>query len=218
MVKNKLVSAILLGAGESKRMGKDKLMLPWGKRTVFEHCLNTLLQSELGEIIVVLRTGSEAIEEGIKRYPAFKRRRIRVAINPDYQRGMSSSILTGLKYLHPGSGGILIALGDQPLLKPRTINALIHAFGHEEGKIVVPFYNGKRGNPILFDRSYLKELMKLRGDTGGRGIIESHPDKVARVRTRSEAVIRDVDSWDEYMKQTAAGSTRKVYGEELDED
>ena len=210
-MREKLVSAILLGAGESKRMGKDKLMLPWGKRTVFDHCLNTLLQSELCEVIVVLRAGSEAIEEEIKRYPAFKRKKIKVAVNPDYQRGMSSSILRGLKYVHPGSGGILIALGDQPLLKARTINALIHAFGRGEGKIAVPFYNGTRGNPVLFDRTYVKDLKKLSGDTGGRRIIESHPDKVVRVRTKSEAVVKDIDSWDEYIRQTVADRRQNVY-------
>lgn len=210
-MREKWVSAILLGAGESKRMGEDKLMLPWGKKTVFERCLNTLLQSELGEVIVVLRAGSETIEERIKRDPAFKRRRIRVAINRDYQRGMSSSIVRGLKYVHPGSGGILIALGDQPLLKARTINALIHAFGRGEGKIAVPFYNGQRGNPILFDRSYMTDLKKLRGDIGGRRIIESHPDKVVRVRTKSEAVVKDIDSWDEYVRQTTADRRQKVY-------
>jgi len=191
-------------------MGKDKLMLPWGRRTVFEKCLDTLLQSELKEVVVVLRPRNRAFEGRIKRYRAFKRKKIKVAVNSDYQRGMSSSILRGLKYVDPRSEGILIALGDQPLLKARTINALIHAFGHGEGKIVVPFYNGRRGNPILFDRSYVKGLRKLRGDMGGRRILERHPDKVLKVQTKSAAVVKDIDSWDEYLMQTAAGTRQKV--------
>lgn len=201
MIKNKkLVSAILLGAGESKRMGNDKLKLPWGKKTVFERCLDVLLQSELGEVVVVLRVWTKEFEERIRRYPSFTRKKIKVVVNPEYQKGMSTSILRGLKYLYPDSEGILIALGDQPLLKPRTINALIHAFFHGVGKIVVPFYKGRRGNPILFDRRYIKDLMNLRGDMGGRLIIERHPDKVIRVRTRSGGVIKDIDTWEDYKK------------------
>ena len=203
-----MVSAILLGAGESKRMGKDKLMLPWGKTTVFEHCLNTLLQSELVEVVVVVRPRSKLFGRGMKGYNTFKRKKIKVAVNPDYQRGMSSSILRGLRYVDLGSRGILIALGDQPLLKARTINALIHAFRQGEGKITVPFYNGERGNPILFDRSYIKDLKKLRGDTGGRRILERHPDKVVRVRTRSAGVVKDIDSWGEYLRQTGRGEAK----------
>lgn len=208
--REKSVSAILLGAGESKRMGRDKLMLPWGKKTVFEHCLYTLLQSEIGEVIVVLRTRSEAFEDGIKRYPISKRKKIKVAVNPNYRRGMSSSLHRGLKCLDSRSKGVLIALGDQPLLKPRTVNALIHAFSHGEGKIAIPFYNGKRGNPVLFDRIYMKDLMKLRGDTGGRKIVENHPDKIIRVSTRSEGVLKDIDRWEEYIKQKAVGSRQKT--------
>lgn len=211
-----LISAILLGAGESKRMCEDKLRLPWGKSTVFEHCLNTLLQSELGEVVVVLRSLSEEFEDGIDGYPTFKKKKIKVALNPDYQRGMSSSIVRGLKYLHPRSRGVLIALGDQPLLKTRTINALIHAFARSrEGKIAVPYYNGRRGTPTLFDRDYVKDLTKLRGDTGGRRIIETHVDKVIRVRTRSEAVVRDIDTREEYERQKAVGSRKKGKGKRV---
>jgi len=204
------ISAILLGAGESKRMGKDKLRLPWGKSTVFEQCLNTLLQSELGEVVVVLRSLSEEFEDEIDGYPTFKKKKIRIVVNPDYQRGMSSSIVRGLKYLHPRSRGVLIALGDQPLLKTRTIDALIHAFARRGGRIAVPYYKGMRGTLILFDRDYVKDLMELRGDTGGRRIVETHADKVVRVRTRSEAVIRDIDTREEYERQKAIDRRRKT--------
>lgn len=199
-MKIKWISAILLGAGESKRMGRDKLMLPWGKKTVLEHCLETLLRSEIGEVIVVLRGGSKELEDRIKKYSTFMQKRIKVVANPAYRRGMSSSIRKGLKSLHSKSEGVLIALGDQPLLKANTINALIHAFIRGKRKIAIPFYHNKRGNPVLFDRGYIGGLKRVRGDTGGRSIIENHPDEVVRVRTRSEAVVRDIDTWGEYEK------------------
>ena len=200
-----MVSGILLGAGESKRMGRNKLILPWGKSTVFEHCLQTLLCSELGEIVVVLSVRSSELGNRIRRCPIFRKKKITVVWNALYKRGMSTSIRKGLQHLDPGSRGILIALGDQPFLKSKTVNALIHAFTPGEGRMVVPFYGRRRGNPVLFDRSYLKELMELKGDTGGRSVIDRHPDDITRFQTRSVAVIRDIDIWEDYTKLKARG-------------
>jgi molybdenum cofactor cytidylyltransferase len=209
-MKTKWVSTILLGAGESKRMGRDKLMLPWGKKTVLDHCLEVLLRSETREVVVVVRSRSEEFEERIDTYPAFMRKKIKVVVNSDYPGGMSSSIRKGLKSIHPKSEGVLIALGDQPLLKTTTVNALIHAFLHGKGKIAIPFYHNARGNPVLFGRGYIRSLMRLRGDTGGRSIIETHAEEVVRVRTRSEAVIRDIDTWGKYRRLKAIGKRQRT--------
>ena len=201
--RGKRIAAVLLGAGRSRRMGRDKLALPWGDKTVFESCLDTLLHSELTEVNVVISRESGAFRDRLASRPAFLAGRIKYIQNPYPERGMSFSIRKGLRDLGPGIQGILIALGDQPLLKERTINALIHAFTAGEGKIVVPFYEGKRGNPVLFDRCYIGALSELKGDVGGRSVVDSYPDKVIRVRTRSEAVVRDIDTWKEYRKLKA---------------
>ena len=211
-MKIKWVSAILLGAGESKRMGRDKLVLPWGKKTVLSHCLEILLRSKTREVVVVARSRNEELEEKINAYPAFMRKKIKVVVNPDYPGGMSSSIRMGLKSLDSKTEGVLIALGDQPLLKASTINALIGAFLRRKRKIAVPFYHNQRGNPVLFGRGYIRDLMRLRGDTGGRAIIENHPEEIVRVRTRSEAVIRDMDTWGEYKRLKAIGSRQTAKG------
>jgi molybdenum cofactor cytidylyltransferase len=217
--REKRVSAILLGAGRSLRMGRDKLMLPWGKKTVFEHCLGTLLRSDLEEVNVIFSERNQAVKDWMKDYPPLFRRRIKLVQNRYWRRGMSTSIRRGLESLCPDAQGILIVLGDQPLLKRGTVNALIHAFTPGREEIVVPFYGKKRGNPVLFDRSYIRKLSKLRGDVGGRSVIDRHPDKVIRVRTRSEAVVTDIDTWEEYERlksqgkkgnrQKAAGSRKK---------
>ena len=117
-----MISAILLGAGESKRMGFDKLSLPWGKKTVFEQCFETLLQSRVREVVIV-----RSLRDSRIRNP-FHRKEIKMVMNPQPAGGMSTSIRKGLQAISPGSDGILIALGDQPFLKTRTINALIRAF------------------------------------------------------------------------------------------
>jgi molybdenum cofactor cytidylyltransferase len=188
------ISAILLGAGESKRMGIDKLSLPWGEKTVFEHSLDALLRSKVKEVIVVLggRTGTKV--------DRIKDKKMRIVINPHYKRGMSTSIRKGLQAIDPGNQGILIALGDQPLIKKRTVNALINAFGKRKRGIIVPSFRGGKGHPVIFHRKYEKELLQLEGDVGGRSIIEKHPEDVGMVQVKSEGVVRDIDTWKDYKK------------------
>jgi molybdenum cofactor cytidylyltransferase len=189
------VSAILLGAGESKRMGVDKLSLPWGSETIFEHCLETLLRSKVKEVIIVLNDRMKWVIDHVKD------QKVRVVNNPYSKMGMGASIRRGLQAIDPSSRGILIALGDQPLIKTRTINALIHAFVQGRGTIVVPSFQGEQGHPVIFHRRYLKELLKLKGDVGGRSIIEKHPVEVWLVRVKSEGVMRDIDTWEDYRKE-----------------
>jgi molybdenum cofactor cytidylyltransferase len=195
-----MVSGILLGAGESKRMGRNKLLLSWGKGTIFDRCLQILLRSHLDEVVAVLNPKSPEVRNRIERLPEVLKKRVRIILNPGFQQGMSSSIRLGLRQIHPASDGALFALGDQPLLRAGTINALIHVFDGDQNKIVVPFYQGRRGNPVLFGRTYFKELMETRGDSGGRLILEHHPDQVIRYRTQSRAVLVDIDTWEEYGK------------------
>jgi molybdenum cofactor cytidylyltransferase len=189
-----IISAILLGAGESKRMGVDKLSLPWGRRTVLEHCFETLSRSEVQELVVVLAVRNKEAKK------LFRGRKVRVVINPCSYRGMSASIRRGLVALHSKSDGILIALGDQPFLKTRTINALIHAFQKEKGGIIVPSFQGRQGHPAIFHSRYKKELLNLEGDVGGKSVIERHPQEVRAIRVKSIGVVKDVDTWQDYKK------------------
>ncbi len=190
-----IISAILLGAGESKRMGVDKLSLPWRRRTVLEHCLETLLKSEVQEIVVVLGPRNKRVKD------QFQWGKTKVVVNPYSKRGMSASIREGLQAIHPGSTGILLALGDHPFLKTRTINALIRAFDREGEGIIIPSFRGRMGHPVIFHKRYRKELLNLRGDVGGRTVVERHPKAVKVVRVKSEGVVKDVDTWQDYVKE-----------------
>ena len=195
-----MVSGILLAAGESKRMGRNKLLLAWGKGTLFDRCLHVLLRSDLDEVVAVLNPESLEVPSRIERLPGVFRKKLRIIFNPDFQQGMSSSIRMGIRNIDPEADGALFALGDQPLLRPGTINALVRVFDGDRNKIAVPFYKGRRGNPVLIGRTYFKELMQTRGDSGGRSILERHPDQVIRYRTQSRAVLVDIDTWEEYKK------------------
>jgi molybdenum cofactor cytidylyltransferase len=186
------ISAVLLGAGESRRMGVDKLSLPWGRKTLFGHCVETLLRSEVDELILVLSTKNRGIRN------QFRARKVKTVINRLSKMGMSSSIRMGLQKIHPRCRGILIALGDQPLLKTRTINVLIRAFNQGKGGIIVPSFRGSRGHPVIFHKRYKKELLNLKGDVGGKSIIEGHPKDVRVVPVKSIGVVKDVDTWSAY--------------------
>jgi molybdenum cofactor cytidylyltransferase len=187
-----MISAILLGAGQSKRMGVDKLWLPWGRETILGHCFNTLLGSDVQELVVVLGVQNRGLKN------LFQGRIVKVVINPYSDKGMSTSIRRGIEALHARSDGILIALGDQPFLKTRTINVLIHAFDQGEGRIIVPSFRGRKGHPVIFDQKYRRELLRLEGDAGGRSVMERHPEDVRVVPVKSIGVIRDVDTWQDY--------------------
>jgi molybdenum cofactor cytidylyltransferase len=226
------VSAILLGAGQSKRMGVNKLLLPWGKRTIFQQCFATLMRSNLAEVIVVLgprtkelrdrlgalrsddpswrtedRTalfmagrGGDPVRKGRKAAPPT----VKVRLNPSFIGGMSRSVRVGVRAVSEESRGILIALGDMPRLKERTINLLLDRF-EERGGIVIPCFRGRRGHPAIFHKKYERELLGLTGDAGARSVVARHPEDVTFIKVKSEGVIQDVDTWSDYKSHYGSG-------------
>ena len=189
-----MISAILLGAGFSKRMGKDKLSLPWGKKTILEHCLEILLRSKVNEIVLVLG------DRNRKAIGLFRRKNVKIAVNLRSQSGMSTSIRKGIQFIHPGSHGILIALGDQPFLKTRTVNALIRTFNRKKKGILIPSFRGSTGHPVIFHHKFKKALGELKGDEGGKSILAKHPEAVRVVPVKSDGVLRDIDTRQDYEK------------------
>jgi molybdenum cofactor cytidylyltransferase len=194
-----MISAILLGAGKSKRMGFDKLSLPWGKKTVFERCLETLLRSRVQELVIVLSLRNKRLRN------LLRGGNIKIVTNPRPRGGMSTSIRRGLQAIHPRSDGILIALGDQPFLKTRTINVLIRTFAQGKGRIIVPSFRGRRGHPVIFHKRYREELLNLKGDVGGKSVLERYPKDVIIVPVKSEGVVKDINTWQDYKKSSRRG-------------
>jgi len=187
-----MLSAILLAAGESKRMGEPKQLMPLGKHTLLEQAIDNLLNSPVDETIVVVGHKAEEITRAIATKP------VKIMFNPNYQQGMSTSIVAGLILVDPRSQAVILALGDQPLVESRTINQLIDAFNSHDKGIAVPTHRGKRGHPIIFNIKYKAELLELEGDIGGREIIKNHPDDVLEVAVDSTSVISDIDTQDDY--------------------
>ncbi|NQT31190.1 MAG: molybdenum cofactor cytidylyltransferase [Deltaproteobacteria bacterium] len=190
-----MLSAILLAAGESKRMGEPKQLMPLGKHTLLEQAIDNLLNSSVDETIVVVGHKAEEITRAIATKP------VKIMFNPNYRQGMSTSIVAGLILVDPQSQAVMLALGDQPLVESQTINQLIDAFNSHDKGIAVPTHRGKRGNPIIFNIKYKAKLLELEGDIGGREIIRQHPGDVLEVAVDSESVISDIDTKDDYKSQ-----------------
>jgi molybdenum cofactor cytidylyltransferase len=177
-------------------MGTNKLSLPWGRKTVLQRCLRVLLSSQVGEVWVVVNKHTRELGQRL-RGP-----RVRLVYNPQSKKWMSTSIREGIQAMDQKSRAVLIALGDQPLLKVNTVNALIQAYVEKKGTIIVPVFRGKRGHPVLFDRRYGKELLKLKRDMGARALLERHRKEVYEFNSKSEGVVVDIDTWEEYRRRT----------------
>ncbi|MFC1983807.1 molybdenum cofactor cytidylyltransferase [Chloroflexota bacterium] len=193
---SKFISAVILAAGSSRRLGRPKQLLPIGETTFLERTVDNILDSSVNEVIVVLGHLAEEMARLISRRP------ITVVVNPDYHQGMSTSVLAGLKLVNQEAQGVLFVLADQPLVDSETVNRLLENFGSQGKDIIIPIYKGRRGNPVVFSTTYKNELMQLTGDVGGRTVIARHPDRVLELSVDCEGVVIDVDSWDSYRLVT----------------
>ena len=190
-----MISAILLAAGEAKRMGKPKQLMPLGGKSILEHSLDNLLGSKVNEVIVVVGCEAEAVAKKVAA------RMVRIAVNPAYKQGMSTSLVKGLELVSDGATAVMIALADQPFISSQVINQLIDEFETHKKGIAVPVYKGRRGHPIIFAIKYRGELLELSGDAGGKEILERHPDDVLEVDTGSEDIHRDIDDMKSYERE-----------------
>ncbi len=197
---NLRVSAVLLAAGLSRRLGRNKLLLPAGGMAVVRRAALALLGSKAAEVIAV--TGHEAGEvraalEGLD---------LRFVHNPRYAEGQSTSVRAGLARAAPDAGGILFALGDQPLVTAALVNRLIEAFAAARpGALAAALYSGdRRGTPTLFSAELRGEIARVEGDEGGRGILErleaEAPGRLLAVPAGREEVFLDLDTETDYAK------------------
>jgi molybdenum cofactor cytidylyltransferase len=204
-------AAIILAAGSSNRMGggRHKLLLPLGTQPVLAHVLKATIASQARPIIVVLGHQANQVLTQIADYASDPT--ITITENPSYLQGMSTSMHAGLRTLTSLGykkdlraltrvDSALVILGDQPLITPQIIDALIEARKQTGKRIIAPVYDGKRGNPILFAADLFPELLQVTGDEGGRSVIERHRSDVATVELESASTTYDVDTWEAYQQ------------------
>jgi len=190
-----MISAVILAAGRAERMGEPKLFLPLGGKPVLQWVLESVLASDLDEVICVARELNSA------------RRQINIAderlfwlINYAADRGQSTSVIAGLWAANAASDGVMFLCGDQPLVRPELINALIEKFDDTESWIVAPKFNGEVRNPILFHRKLFPELLQLTGDRSGRPLLDKHKRKTALLDWSEEVSFLDIDVPKDYER------------------
>jgi CTP:molybdopterin cytidylyltransferase MocA len=182
--------ALLLAAGSSSRMGRSKLDLDLGGRSVFERALDVLLASPVDRVVVVL----PAIRE--RALPATDR--VRSVTNPHPEEGIASSIRVGVAAVHEGTRAVLVALADKPLVKPETVSKLLSRFERGDVQIVYPTYRGNQGHPVLLARELFPELGKLEGDSGAKSLLHQYGERAAGVETEDPGILLDIDTPEDY--------------------
>lgn len=189
-----MITAVLLAAGESRRMGAFKQLLPLGGKTFVEHCVDQLLASPVDEVIVVTGHRRADVERAVGDRP------VRFAHNDDYRSGMASSIKCGIRAASETSRAFVIALVDQPQVDAGAVGALVRAHEKQQPAIVVPTYHGKNGHPILVDARLKQEILSMDVGGGLRRVVRAHAGEVVRVEVSSPAVVTDFDLPEDYER------------------
>jgi molybdenum cofactor cytidylyltransferase len=185
------IAALLLAAGQSSRMGSNKLLAEVDGRPMVARVAQRLLSSHARPIIAVLGNDADRVDAALAKLPV---ERVR---NPAFAEGLSSSLKRGLAALPPDIDGVIVCLGDMPLVAGRDLDRLIAAFNPLEGRaIVVPIRHGKRGNPVLWAKRFIPEMAELAGDVGAKHLIGDYAELVAEVEMDSDGVLIDIDTPD----------------------
>ncbi len=185
-----MISAVILAAGQSERMGRPKQLLKLGDKTLLEHAVCSMLQTDVGEIIVVLGAYQREIEELLMNYD------VKCVFNENYTSGQGTSVAVGAAAVGDKASGIIYTVADQPFLSPVFINKMIEEFKEAKPLILKP----EVGMPAIFDISLRSELVTLSGEIGGRQIIDKYQERVVIMPGSPDIMTMDVDTEDDYER------------------
>jgi len=198
-----MISAVILAAGESRRMGKqNKLLLPVDGEALLVKLVKSVCDSDAGQVLVVIGHEAEKIRRVLNDFP------LNFVYNPNFSQGMTTSIKSGVKEVSPDCDGILICLADMPFTNTPEINKLIHAYVQnrikEKKLIVVPIFQGNRGNPVLFSCEFRNDILEHKKESGCKGVIMNNPESVMEIEMDDENMFFDVDTLEDYQRATEA--------------
>ena len=188
--------AIILAAGSSRRMGSQKLLMPFGEGCIIETVVDHVLNSKVDEVVVVLGADHEKVRQALGDRP------VNFCHNKEHEKGMFSSVICGLRSVPSDVGTVLIYLGDQPGIPPHVTNAVIEAYNEELYGIVIPVHMHKRGHPLLMDLKYRREIEKLDLEQGLRALRHHFPEDVLEVEVDEPGILVDIDTPEDYNKAT----------------
>jgi molybdenum cofactor cytidylyltransferase len=190
-----MISAILLAAGQSQRMGGDnKLIKKYNKEYLINRILGALIKSKIEKIIVVLGFQSSRVKKIIVR-----NKKISFVYNKNYKTGMASSIKSGLKKITKKNIGFLIIHADMPQISRKIINKLYVAIKSKDKEIFAPTYKRKLGNPVGFKYSMLKTLKKIKGDRGAKKIIKRNKKKLYLIKVNSQSIFNNLNIPEDFL-------------------
>jgi len=187
------ISAVLLAAGRSRRMGAFKPLLPFGDKTVVAQCVDSLRSAGAEDIVVVVGHRADEIRDTLKNA------NVKFALNPDPDTPMGQSIACGVRQVDDDARAVLLGLVDHPAVPGETIKAIISEWqaGH---RLVQPEHGGRGGHPVLIDLVFRDELLDLDATEGLRGFFAAHREAVRRLPVDSPYVARDMDTWEDYLR------------------
>ena len=189
-----MITAIILAAGESKRMGEPKMLMPWGKSTVLQTVISTFQASGVKDILVVTGGAHQQVEELIGRT-------VEIVFNENYQTGeMLSSIQLGLSVKKREASAALICLGDQPQVEERSVRSVCNAFLAGKSEIVVPSYEMQRGHPWLVARPMWDEILAMKSPKTARDFLKNNARKIHHVIVDNPSILADLDTPEDYAK------------------
>ena len=190
------IVAVVLAAGESRRMGFPKALLPLGSGTFLDRILTTLQESGLSEPMVVIGAHARHIQ------PALAERAVRIMMNPDYEKGQLSSIKRALEHMDPNVGGCLLWPVDHPAVSRGVVEKLIQLFLDVKPLLALPVYEGQRGHPAILSAALFQEILDTPTEAGMKGVVQRHQDDIALLLTAESAVAHDIDTPEDFFKLT----------------
>ena len=191
------VAGLLLAAGASTRLGQPKQLLPFAGRPLVRHVVEQALQSRLASLTVVVGFHASEVRAAIADLP------VSIIENAAYAQGQSTSLRAGLLALPRETAAVLVLLVDQPFVDTALIDRLIGLYEETRALIVAPVYGDRRGNPVLFDRKLIPELLTIVGDTGAREVIARCRDHLVTLALPDDRPFQDIDTWDDYRRLSA---------------
>jgi molybdenum cofactor cytidylyltransferase len=190
-----MIVALVLAAGESRRMGRPKALLPVEGTTFIERIVGALGQTKVGGIVVVLGHNAAEMAGRLEHLP------VEIVVNPDYRSGQLSSLQTGIRALEGRDvAGILVHLVDHPFLDRGLANHMIDEFYRSGKLIVVPRCGGRRGHPVIFSKELFAEFLAAPAEHGAKSVVHAHREDSLEIETSEAGVLIDVDTPEEYRK------------------
>jgi len=196
-----MIGALVLAAGLSRRMGRPKMVLPWGDTTVIGQVVRTLVQADVKEILVVTGGAGDLVVSALLGFPA------RSIHNPYYNNEeMLSSLQVGLANMPDTVRGALIVLGDQPQILERIVREVMHLWETHPGQIVMPSYQMRRGHPWVLPRKFWDEVKSMTSPQTMRDFLRLHEQDIVYAVVDTDSIVQDLDTPEQYQMQKRRGS------------